>query len=143
MSEATSEKKRLPLRPGAGFRIPEEPGAKPYLYASRCGNCGKHFVPRRVICLNCNKQEMTEVALAGTGTLYAFTIVHHQVPGILLKVPYALSIIGMDEGCAVRTVVTDGCESLKIDEKMEVYFEKAMEDSEGNDLMVCKFKAVK
>lgn len=143
MSEVTSEKKRLPLRPGAGFRIPEEPGAKPYLYASRCGNCGKHFVPRRVICLNCDKQEMEEVALAGTGKLYAYTIVHHQVPGILLKVPYALAIIAMDEACAVRTVVTEDCESLVIDSKMEAYFEKGMEDAEGNDLIVCKFRATK
>ena len=143
MAETTSQKKQLPLRPGAGFRVPEELGAKPYLYASKCKNCGKHFVPRRVICLNCGKQEMEEVALAGTGTLYAYTIVHHQVPGILLTVPYALAIIGMDEDCAVRSVVTEDWESLKIGMKIEAYFEKVMEDAEGNELMACKFRAMK
>ena len=143
MSETTPTKKQIPLRPGAGFRIPEEPGAKPYIVASKCGNCGKYFVPRRVICLNCGKQEMETVALGGKGTLYTYTIVHHQVPGALVTVPYALALIAMDEVCTARTVVTEDWESLKIGMKMEAYFEKIMEDAEGNDLMVCKFRAVK
>jgi len=143
MSEVTSEKKRLPLRPGAGFRIPEEPGAEPYLIASKCRNCGKHFVPTRVVCLNCGKQEMEEVALGGRGKVYTYTIVCQQLPGALVKVPYALAIIAMDEGCQVHTVVTEDCESVDVGMEVEVYFEKIMEDNEGNDLIVYKFRAVK
>jgi hypothetical protein len=143
MSEVTSEKKRLPLRPGAGFRIPEEPGAEPYLIASKCRNCGKHFVPTRVVCLNCGKQEMEEVALGGRGKVYTYTIVCQQLPGALVQVPYALAIIAMDEGCQVHTVVTEDCESVDVGMEVEVYFEKIMEDNEGNDLIVYKFRAVK
>ena len=143
MPETASQKKKLPLRPNAGFKVPEDPEAKPYLVASRCGNCGKYFYPTRVICLNCGKQEMEEASFAGTGTLYTYTIVHHQVPGALVTVPYALVLVAMDEECTVRSIVTEGWESLKVGTKMETYFEKIKEDAEGNDLLVCKFRAVK
>ena len=143
MTETTSRKKQIPLRPDAGFKIPEEPGARPYLVASRCGKCGTYFYPTRAICLIDGSQGLEEAALAGTGTLYSYTIVRHQVPGALLTVPYALVVVSMDEGCPVRSVVTEDWESLKVGQTMEAYYEKIREDSEGNDLMVCKFRAVK
>ncbi len=142
MSKATPTKKQLPLRPGAGFVVPEEPGAKPYLVASKCGNCGKFFYPSRVICLNCGKQQMETAPLKGTGKLYTYTIVQHQVPGALVTVPYALVLVAMDEECTVRSIVTEDWESLKIGMRMEAHFEKIREDAEGNDLLVCKFRAV-
>ena len=143
MTETTSAKKRIPLRPDAGFKIPEEAGAKPYLVASKCKSCGKYFYPTRAICLNCGKLEMEDAPLAGTGEVYTFTIVHHQVPGAILKVPYGLALIAMDENCTVRTVVTEDWESLKVGQRVEAYFEKVREDAEGNELFVCKFKAMK
>ena len=143
MSEATSEKKRLPLRRGAGFRVPEEPGAEPYLIASKCRSCGKHFVPTRVVCLHCGKQEMEEVALGGRGRVYTYTVVWQQLPGALVTVPYALALVAMDEGCQVNAVVTEDWESIDIDTEVEAYFEKVMEDAEGNDLLACKFRPVK
>jgi len=143
MSETISQKKRLPLRPEAGFRIPDEHGAEPYLLASKCRNCGKHFFPARVICLNCGKHEMEEVALDGRGKVYTYTIVRQQLPGALVQVPYALAIIAMNEGCQVQSVVTENCESIDIGTEVEVYFEKVMEDAEGNDLIVYKFRSVK
>jgi len=130
------------LRPGL-FKVPEEPGAKPYLFASRCRNCGEHFVPTRLICLNCGKQEMEEVALAGKGKVATYTVVRQQVPGALVPVPYALVVIVMDEGCQVHTVVTEEFESLRIGMDMEVYFEKIREDAEGNEQIVYKFRRVK
>jgi len=123
MTEAKPTKKQVPLRPGR-FKIPEEPGRKPYLLASRCRSCGKHFFPTRVICLNCGKQELEDVPLRGRGKLYTYTI-------------------AMDEGCQVQTVVTEGWDSLKIGMNMEVYFEKIREDTEGNEQIVYKFRAVK
>jgi len=142
MSKATSEKKQLPLRRGR-FIIPEEAGAKPYLLASKCGNCGKYFSSPRVICLNCGKQEMKMVPLSGKGKLYTYTIVWQQLPGSLVKVPYAIAIVAMEEGCQIHGVVTEDFESLEIGMDMEVYYEKIMEDDEGNDLIVDKYRAVK
>jgi len=141
MTEA-KEKKQVPLRPGA-FEIPEEPGAKPYLIGSRCGNCGKYFFPTRFVCLNCGQRELEKVALSGKGKVYTYTIVRQQLPGSLVQAPYGMASIILGEGCQVTTVVTDNFESLDIDMDMEVYFDKIREDAEGNDQMVYKFRVAK
>ncbi len=139
MAEGTTAKKRLPIRRGR-FIVPEEPGAEPYLVASRCGHCGKYFFPPRVICLNCGRQEMEPAALSGKGTLYTFTTVWQQLPFALVKPPYSIVIVALEEGCQAHGVVTEDPEDLRIGEAMELYFEKASEDEEGNDLLVDKFR---
>ena len=142
MSEASTGKKRLPLRRG-GFIIPEDPKAEPYLVASKCGNCGKYFAPPRVICLNCEKQQMEPAALSGKGTVYSYTIVHQQLPFSVVQVPYAIVIVALDEGCQAHGVVTENLESVEVGAPIKVYFEKVREDDEGNDLIVNKFRITK
>lgn len=142
MTEVKLEKKQVPLRPGL-FKIPEEAGAKPYIIASRCKNCGEHFFPTRLICLKCGKEETEEVALAGRGKVATYTTVMQQVPGSLVTPPYDLAIITMDEGCQVQTVVTEDAESIRIGMPMEVYFEKIREDADGNEEIVYKFRQAK
>ena len=142
MSEAISGKKQLPLR-GGRFKIPEDPGAKPYIIGSRCGNCGKYFTPPRVVCLNCGKLQMEEVAMKGKGKVYSYTVVWQQLPGALIKVPYAIVIVSLEEGSQIHSVMTEDFDSLEVGQDVEVYFEKIKEDEEGNDLIVDKVRIVK
>jgi len=143
MTEAKSQKKRVPLA-RAGFVIPEESGAEPYLVGAKCTNCGKVFSGMRVICLNCSAQNtMERMPLSGKGKLYTYTVVWQQLPGALIKVPYAIANVVMDEGCQIQGVVTEDFESLDIGMDMEVCFEKMREDAEGNDEIAFKFRAVK
>ena len=142
MAEVRSERKRLPLRRGR-FKVPEEPGVEPYLIASRCPECGKYFSGSRKVCLNCGKRDLEEVGLGGRGRVYTYTIVWQQLPGALVKVPYAIVVVAMDEGCQVHGVVTEDFESLEIGKEVEVYFEKMKEDEEGNELLADKFRTVK
>ena len=139
MSEATTEKKRLPIRRGR-FVVPEDPGAEPYLVGCKCGNCGKYYVPPRVICLSCEKQQMEPAALSGKGTVYSYTIVHQQLPFSLVQVPYAIVIAALAEGCQIHGVITGNLETLEVGAPIEVYFEKVREDDEGNDLLMDKFR---
>ena len=141
MTEATSQKKRLPIRRGR-FIVPEDPREKPYLIGSKCKNCGKYFSGRRVICLNCGKQEMEIVPLSGKGEVYSFTIVHQQLPFALVQVPYAIVIVAFEEGCQTHGVVTDSWDSVEVGKDLEVYFETVREDEEGNELLVDKFRIV-
>ncbi len=141
MTETKSQKKRLPIRRGR-FIVPEDPSEKPYLIASRCKNCGKYFSGRRVVCLNCGKQEMEMVPLSGKGKIYSFTIVHQQLPFALVQVPYAIVIVAFDEGCQTHGVVTEDLDSVEVGKDLEVYFEAAREDEEGNELLVDKFRIV-
>jgi len=138
----TVAKKRLPLRRGR-FIVPEDPAQTPYLIAAKCKNCGKFFVPARIVCLNCGKQMMEIVPLSGRGKVYSYTIVHQQLPGSLVKVPYAIVIVSMPEGCQVVSVVTDGYEDVQVDVPVEVYFEAMTQDKDGNDRIADKFRVVK
>jgi len=142
MSGAISGKKQLPLRDGR-LKIPEESGAKPYIVGSRCGNCGKYFTPPRVVCLNCGKLQMEEVAMKGKGKVYSYTVVWQQLPGALVKVPYAIVIVVLEEGSQIHSVMTEDFDSLEVGQDVEVYFEKIKEDEEGNDLIVDKIRIVK
>ena len=142
MSEGKKETKQLPLKPGI-FKIPEDPGEKPYLLGSKCGVCDTHFFPSRMICLSCGADAMKEAQLKGRGTVYTYTIARQQLPGALVQVPYAIAIVLMEEGCQIHTPVTEDWESVKIGMDVEVYFEKVSEDENGNDLLAYKFRAVK
>jgi uncharacterized OB-fold protein len=135
-------KKKVPLRPGI-FRIPDKPGEKPYLMASKCRECGKYFFPQRVICLNCGAEALEETPLSGRGRIYTYTVARQQLPGALVQVPYAIAIVSMEEGCQVYSPVTEDWESLEIDMDVEVYFEKVGEDEEGNDQLAYKFRTIK
>jgi uncharacterized OB-fold protein len=140
MTEATSEKKRLPLRPGR-FVIPEDPNESPYVMGGRCGNCGKYFLPTRVICLNCGEQKMEPARISGKGVIYSYTVVHQPLPNALVKPPYAIVIVALEEGCQTHGVVTDGYEKLKIGMAVEQYFEVMKQDADGNDLYAEKFRS--
>lgn len=142
MSEEKTGKKQVPLKPGM-FRIPDKPGEKPYLIASRCKECGKYFFPQRAICLNCGQTSLEEAPIKGRGKVYTYTVAQQQLPGALVQVPYAIAIVLMEEGCQIHTVVTEDWENLEVDMDVEVYFEKMSEDQEGNDQLAYKFRAVK
>ncbi len=59
----------------------------------------------------------------------------------MVKPPPSIVIIALEEGCQTHGAVTENPEGLSIGEAVEVYFEKAGEDEEGNDLIVDKFGA--
>lgn len=141
MSTAGTGKKQVPIRRGR-FKVPDESGAKPYLIGCKCGNCGKYFSGRRVVCLNCGKQQMEEAALSGKGEIYTFTIVHQQLPFALVEVPYAIVIVLLEEGCQTHGVITENLDDIEVGKHVETYFEKAKEDEEGNDLITDKFRLV-
>lgn len=142
MTQAAPAKTQKPLKPGI-FTMPEKPGEKPHLVASKCSQCGTYFYPRRHVCLNCGTETLQDAPLEGRGKVYTYTIARQQLPGALMKVPYAIAIVIMEEGCQVHTVITEDFENVAVDQDVEVYFEKISEDAEGNDLLTYKFRAVK
>lgn len=141
MAEAIA-KKRLPIRRGR-FVIPDDPQKEPYLIAGKCKNCGKVFCPPRYICLNCGKQMMEIIPLSGKGKVYSYTEVHQQLPGSIVKTPYMIVIVSMAEGCQVHGVITENYNNIKVNDDVEVYYEKMMEDKDGNELIADKFRLVK
>jgi len=139
MSEAVTERKQVPLK-GARLRL----GDSPALLGSRCPQCGEHFYPPRYVCLNCFHEGLEEVALSTHGELYTFTIARAALPGTLMTPPYVIAQVRLPEGVSVATVLTDvDPETVRIGMPLELVVEKALVDSEGNDLMTFKFRPAK
>lgn len=80
-------------------------GGEPHLVAKACANCGAVYLDRRNACARCGKTEFTERALAGTGRLRAFTIVHRAAPGV--PTPYVSAVVDIDGGGVVKANLVD------------------------------------
>lgn len=74
-------------------------GDSPHLVAKECTSCGARFFDRRNACASCSGLEFTDVDVATTGELKAFTIVAFASPGV--PVPFVAGVIDC-EGTSVR-----------------------------------------
>jgi uncharacterized OB-fold protein len=68
--------------------FPEDGVSAPYLVASRCGECGRIYFPRKPFCPECMNETMENAALPNEGSLYTSTVVHIGVRGF--ATPYIL-----------------------------------------------------
>jgi hypothetical protein len=72
-------------------------GDEPYLEGLRCRRCGATYLGSRLACARClSRDGLDPVALARTGTLYAYSIVHQSLPGV--PTPYVSAIVDLDGG---------------------------------------------
>jgi uncharacterized OB-fold protein len=74
-------------------------GPDPHLIAHECASCGARYFDRRNACAGCEADQFTDVDVATTGELRAFTIVSLAAPGV--PVPFVAGVIDCD-GTSVR-----------------------------------------
>ncbi len=80
-------------------------GDQPHLEANACAECGALYFDRRNACARCGAQSFERRALAGSGTVRAFTIVHRAAPGV--KTPYVSAVVDLDGGGVVKSNLVD------------------------------------
>jgi uncharacterized OB-fold protein len=88
------------LKPATSYtRIGED--GRPYLEASKCGECAAVFLGTRENCGRCGTRgRMRTIRLGEHGRLYSYTIVYRSYPGI--KVPFISVIVDLDGGGTVK-----------------------------------------
>ena len=87
---------------------------EPHLEGNACTGCGAVFFDRRNACARCGRREFARKALATTGTLRSFTIVHRAAPNV--PVPYVSSVVELDGGGVVKANLVDaGSDPEKIE----------------------------
>lgn len=64
--------------------------------ASRCEECGVTYFPARSFCERCLESIDGTVAVPGTGTVYAFTVVHLNMDESPKKEPALVALIEVD-----------------------------------------------
>jgi uncharacterized OB-fold protein len=74
-------------------------GDDPHLVAKECTSCKARFFDRRNACASCFATDFTDVDIATSGGLKAFTIVAFAAPGV--PVPFVAGIVDCD-GTSVK-----------------------------------------
>ena len=77
----------------------------PHLVANTCDQCGARYLDRRNACARCGTRDFSQKALATTGKVSSFTIVHRAAPGV--KVPFVSAVVELDDGASVQANIVD------------------------------------
>jgi uncharacterized OB-fold protein len=99
-----------------------EAAAERRLVAQRCAHCGRLRHPPRPMCPSCHSTEHHWSELAGTGTVYSYSLLHHpQHPAF--EYPVIAVLIELDEGVRVLSNLVDiRPEEVRIGLPVEVTF---------------------
>lgn len=100
--------------------------ARGWLTTTRCSRCrAVHWQPR-VVCPECNSDELEWVDLPEAGSLYAFTEVHLGAPyGMEAQLPYVVGLVDL-EGSGVRILgrIAAPASDLRIGSRLKVVVDK-------------------
>lgn len=99
-------------------------GADGKLMIAFCDDCSAAIHPPQVVCPKCLSGSVKPRAVAGTGTVYTYTVNHQAwMPG--MAVPFVLAVVDVDGAPGVRVmgeVVGAAGQSVKIGQRMLVRF---------------------
>ena len=96
-------------------------GAEAMTYG-RCEACGKRWYFRRHFCPHCGSTRIASEVSAGTGIVYAATIVvRAPSPEWRERAPYGLCLVDLDEGMRVMTHAAAG---IAIGSRVRIGFER-------------------
>jgi uncharacterized OB-fold protein len=123
------------------FTLPSSPSEKARLIGCHCRDCGAHFYPRRMTCLNCHGRHIEDKLLSAEGKLQTFTVFRQAPASGIMTPPYAVGQIELPEAVIVTSVLT-GCDftALEIGIDMEMVVEEVMKDQDGTAIVAFKFR---
>ncbi len=114
----------------------------PALNGRRCASCGYVFFPPQSYgCESCGAppDQIEPAQLAGRGVLNSFATVHHH-QGRGIEVPFTVGVIVLDDGPAVRSVLTARTdEGLCNGDRMLSALAACGTNEEGKELVELRF----
>jgi uncharacterized OB-fold protein len=114
-----------------------------HLVAWSCEACGALYFDRRNACARCSGRSFGRRALARTGVVRTFTIVHRAAPGV--EVPYVSAVVDLDGGGAVKANLRDVApnpEAVRVGMPVELVTWVAGVDDEGTEAVAFAFAPV-
>lgn len=106
-------------------------GAKRHqLLLQRCDGCQATWHPPLPICPKCRAKGYTWTPIAGGGTIYSYTEVHHPAHvAVADKVPYLVALVTLDEGPRVVTNILDcALTDISVGMRVELTFQTIAPD---------------
>ncbi len=100
------------------------------LRIQRCQACNNRFFYPRERCPQCLSDKLEWGAVSGKGRIYSFIVVRQPGnPAFNDDVPYIYALVQLDEGPRMNgNVKVDDVDSVNIDDRVEVYFDKLSDD---------------
>ncbi|MGH6956921.1 MAG: Zn-ribbon domain-containing OB-fold protein [Caulobacteraceae bacterium] len=132
-------------RPVVDFlKIPD--GADPYLEGYKCEKCGEIFLSDHPSCAACRARgSLKPQRLSNKGTLYNFTVVHRNFPGV--PVPFISAIVDLEGGGTLKGNLVDivpSPEAITFDMPVDVVYRDAgRKDKDGNSYLSYFFTPAK
>lgn len=87
----------------------------------RCSTCGSHRFYPRAVCPKCLGASFTWEPIAGTGEIYAETVVRRAPAGFDLSPPYQVALVTLDEGVRVLATIRPGAR-VRIGDRVRLGF---------------------
>jgi uncharacterized protein len=100
------------------------------LVIQRCRHCEQRWHPPLPACPHCHSTDFGWHPVAGTGTVYTYTVVRHATHAALAdRVPYVIALVELAEGPRIVTGIT-GCDPAAVRAGMpvRVRFEKITDE---------------
>ena len=95
-------------------------------------NCGTFRFPPGPFCYACQHQDVEQVQVPGTGTVYTFTVARHGVvPALAAFVPYVVAVIELDGAPGVRVIgniVESDPEAVEVGSRVEVAWDDVTDE---------------
>jgi uncharacterized OB-fold protein len=103
--------------------------------ANQCKKCGIKFFPPRLICSECNSQELEQAKLAEKGKILTYTIIRVPPHQFVDQAPYAVGIAEMEDGVKLTGQIVDcGFEDIKVGMPVKLEFRKIFQEGESGIL---------
>lgn len=118
-------------------------GDPPHLVANVCDGCGATYFDRRNACASCGGREFSRRAMASTGTVRTFTIVHRAARGV--PAPYVSAVIDLDGGGRVKANVVNvdpSPEKVSLGMNVQLTTYVTATDDEGNEAVAFGYEPV-
>ena len=99
------------------------------LVCQQCTACGTFRMPPSPFCFNCQSREVAYTELAGTATIYSFTVVRHPLhPDLIDCCPYVSGTVELDgtQGAGARmlvNIIDVDPDTVRIGDRVEIIFE--------------------
>jgi uncharacterized OB-fold protein len=109
-----------------------------WLIGMRCASCGIAAFPAREVCSGCGRDDaLSEIELAGEGTLYSFSEVHAAPKGF--ATPYVIGYIDLTEGVRVLAQVDSKAADLRIGQNVVAKLGPVRKRADGTAVISYRF----
>jgi uncharacterized OB-fold protein len=110
-----------------------------HLIGGRCGACTRICFPRAPTCPYCGSDDVAEVELSSSGTLWGWTAVTSAPPGYRGEVPFGFGVVELPEGIRVVTRLTYPVDRHEFGMPMRLVLVPLHESDDGDAVVTYEF----